>query len=117
MSSAPISRLCPPVQTTESTTATSALADKQLKNTVRGRFYKPIKRQITVRVDADVLDWLKSQRPALPIPHQHHPAAENSDFTQMTEDTLRRWPWQLFQVDARPPSGSGLRARVPAHGH
>ena len=28
---------------------------------VRGRFYKPVKRQITVRVDADVLDWLKAQ--------------------------------------------------------
>ena len=26
----------------------------------RGRFYRPIKRQITARVDADVLDWLKS---------------------------------------------------------
>jgi uncharacterized protein (DUF4415 family) len=27
----------------------------------RGRFYRPVKRQITARVDADVLDWLKSQ--------------------------------------------------------
>jgi uncharacterized protein (DUF4415 family) len=26
----------------------------------RGRFYKPTKRQITARVDADVLEWLKS---------------------------------------------------------
>ncbi|MDR2837386.1 MAG: BrnA antitoxin family protein [Azonexus sp.] len=31
------------------------------QNAVRGRFYKPVKRQITARVDADVLDWLKSQ--------------------------------------------------------
>jgi uncharacterized protein (DUF4415 family) len=31
------------------------------KNAVRGRFYKPVKQQITARVDADVLDWLKSQ--------------------------------------------------------
>lgn len=37
------------------------LTDEQLKNAVQGRFYKPIKRQITARVDADVLDWLKSQ--------------------------------------------------------
>lgn len=28
---------------------------------VRGRFYKPTKRQITARVDTDVLEWLKSQ--------------------------------------------------------
>ena len=26
----------------------------------RGHFYRPIKRQITARVDADVLEWLKS---------------------------------------------------------
>lgn len=27
----------------------------------RGRFYRPIKKSTTIRVDADVLDWLKSQ--------------------------------------------------------
>jgi uncharacterized protein (DUF4415 family) len=27
----------------------------------RGRFYRPLKKQLTVRVDADVLEWLKSQ--------------------------------------------------------
>ena len=37
------------------------MTDEQLKNAVRGRFYKPIKRQITARVDADVLEWLKAQ--------------------------------------------------------
>ena len=38
-----------------------AMTDEQLKNAVRGRFYKPVKRQITARVDADVLEWLKAQ--------------------------------------------------------
>jgi uncharacterized protein (DUF4415 family) len=28
---------------------------------VRGRFYRPIKQQLTVRIDADVLHWLKQQ--------------------------------------------------------
>lgn len=28
---------------------------------VRGRFYRPLKQQITTRIDADVLDWLKGQ--------------------------------------------------------
>ncbi len=37
------------------------LSDEQWKNAERGRFYRPVKRQITARVDADVLDWLKSQ--------------------------------------------------------
>jgi uncharacterized protein (DUF4415 family) len=27
----------------------------------RGRFYRPVKQQITARVDADVLDWLKAE--------------------------------------------------------
>jgi uncharacterized protein (DUF4415 family) len=30
-------------------------------NAIRGGFYRPVKRQITARVDADVLDWLKAQ--------------------------------------------------------
>jgi uncharacterized protein (DUF4415 family) len=37
------------------------MTDEQWKNAVRGRFYRPVKRQITARVDADVLEWLKSQ--------------------------------------------------------
>jgi uncharacterized protein (DUF4415 family) len=37
------------------------VTDEQVKNAARGRFYRPIKRQITARVDADVLDWLKQQ--------------------------------------------------------
>ena len=37
------------------------LTEEQWKNAVRGKFYRPVKRQITARVDADVLDWLKSQ--------------------------------------------------------
>ena len=37
------------------------LTDEQWKKAERGRFYRPVKRQITARVDADVLEWLKSQ--------------------------------------------------------
>lgn len=37
------------------------LTEEQFKNAVRGRFYRPIKQQITARVDADVLAWLKLQ--------------------------------------------------------
>jgi uncharacterized protein (DUF4415 family) len=38
-----------------------ALTEEEWKHAVRGRFYRPVKRQITARVDADVLDWLKGQ--------------------------------------------------------
>jgi uncharacterized protein (DUF4415 family) len=37
------------------------LTREQWKNGIRGRFYRPVKRQITARVDADVLAWLKGQ--------------------------------------------------------
>ena len=37
------------------------LTDEVWNAGVRGRFYRPVKQQITARVDADVLDWLKSQ--------------------------------------------------------
>ncbi len=29
--------------------------------TERAKFYRPVKQQLTIRVDADVLAWLKSQ--------------------------------------------------------
>jgi uncharacterized protein (DUF4415 family) len=31
------------------------------KGTERGKFYRPIKQQLTVRIDADVVEWLKGQ--------------------------------------------------------
>jgi uncharacterized protein (DUF4415 family) len=37
------------------------MTDEQWKHARRGHFYRPRKRQITARVDADVLDWLKAQ--------------------------------------------------------
>ncbi len=36
------------------------LSDTQLADAKRGVFYRPVKKQITARVDADVLAWLKS---------------------------------------------------------
>jgi uncharacterized protein (DUF4415 family) len=30
-------------------------------NAVRGSFYRPIKQSLTIRLDADVIAWLKSQ--------------------------------------------------------
>ena len=29
----------------------------------RGKFYRPIKRQVTLRVDADVLEWFRDRAP------------------------------------------------------
>ena len=35
--------------------------EDEWKKAERGHLYRPVKRQITARVDADVLEWLKSQ--------------------------------------------------------
>ncbi len=37
------------------------LTDAQLAGMQQGAFFRPVKTQITARVDADVLAWLKSQ--------------------------------------------------------
>jgi uncharacterized protein (DUF4415 family) len=39
------------------------LTEEQMRRAVRGRFYRPLKKPVTIRLDADVLDWLKSQGP------------------------------------------------------
>ncbi|MFA7240065.1 MAG: BrnA antitoxin family protein [Sulfuricellaceae bacterium] len=38
-----------------------ATTEQDWQGAVRGKFYRPIKQQLTVRIDADVLEWLKSQ--------------------------------------------------------
>jgi uncharacterized protein (DUF4415 family) len=37
------------------------MTDEQWQAAKRANFYRPVKRQITARVDADVLEWLKAQ--------------------------------------------------------
>ena len=37
------------------------LTDKFWQNAVKGRFYRPVKEQVTVRLDSDVLAWLKKK--------------------------------------------------------
>jgi uncharacterized protein (DUF4415 family) len=34
---------------------------KSFDGWIRGRFYRPVKKPVTVRMDADVLSWLKSE--------------------------------------------------------
>jgi uncharacterized protein (DUF4415 family) len=35
------------------------LTDAMWKNAVRGRFYRPVKQAVSLRLDADVIAWLK----------------------------------------------------------
>ena len=38
-----------------------ALTEEQFRHARRGVFYRPVKRHITARVDADVLDWVEAE--------------------------------------------------------
>ncbi|URN99806.1 BrnA antitoxin family protein [Leclercia adecarboxylata] len=37
----------------------SETSDEQWAEAVRGKFYRPLKMQASVRIDADVMEWLK----------------------------------------------------------
>lgn len=37
-----------------------ATTERDWDGAVRGKFYRPVKKQLTVRIDADILEWLKS---------------------------------------------------------
>ena len=39
------------------------LTEEQMRSAVRGLFYRPVKKPVTIRIDADVLAWLKQQGP------------------------------------------------------
>jgi uncharacterized protein (DUF4415 family) len=47
--------------------------------TVRGKFYFPLKGQLTLRVDADVVDWFQRQAPKGGYPDDDEPRAARSD--------------------------------------
>lgn len=38
-----------------------ATTEQDWRGAMRGKFYRPTKQQLTVRIDSDVLEWLKSQ--------------------------------------------------------
>lgn len=39
------------------------LIDEQLSRAIRGEMYRPVKRPVTMRLDADVIAWLKRDGP------------------------------------------------------
>jgi uncharacterized protein (DUF4415 family) len=39
------------------------LTEEQLRSGVRGALYRPIKRPVTMRLDADVIEWLRQDGP------------------------------------------------------
>ena len=39
------------------------LTEEDWKHAVRGKYYKPVKQRLTLRLDADVVDWFKRTQP------------------------------------------------------
>ena len=38
-----------------------ATSEEDWADATQGQFYRPVKKQLTIKLDADVLDWLKSK--------------------------------------------------------
>ena len=64
------------------------LSEGQFRNAVRGRFYRPVKQQITARVDADVLAWLKAAGKGLSGPDECDPSARNAGIAQIAPSSI-----------------------------
>lgn len=45
------------------TTDIPELNEEQMRQAIRGRMYRPVKKPVTIRLDADVIEWLKQQGP------------------------------------------------------
>lgn len=39
------------------------LTEEQLRHAIRGQMYRPVKKAVTMRLDADVIGWLKQDGP------------------------------------------------------
>jgi uncharacterized protein (DUF4415 family) len=56
------------------------------KNAVRGKFYRPVKKQVTVRLDADVLEWFKAKQGGA----RGYQTAINAALRKVVEDEMRK---------------------------
>jgi uncharacterized protein (DUF4415 family) len=53
---------------------------------VRGKFYRPVKKQVTVRLDADVLEWFKAKQGG----KRGYQTAINAALRKVVEDEMRK---------------------------
>ena len=56
---------------------------KNWSNAIRGKFYRPIKKHVTIRLDADILEWFKRKYP------QYHTAINNV-LRQYIDNTIHK---------------------------
>jgi uncharacterized protein (DUF4415 family) len=53
---------------------------------VRGKFYRPVKKQVTVRLDADVLEWFKAKQGG----KRGYQTAINAALRKVVEEEMRK---------------------------
>jgi uncharacterized protein (DUF4415 family) len=56
------------------------------KNAVRGKFYRPVKKQVTVRLDADVLEYFKAKQDG----KRGYQTAINAALRKVFEEEMRK---------------------------
>jgi uncharacterized protein (DUF4415 family) len=61
-----------------------SLGEGFLKDAVRGKFYRPVKKQVTVRLDADVLEYFKAKQGG----KRGYQTAINAALRKVVEDEL-----------------------------
>ena len=62
------------------------LTEKFWANAERGRFYRPIKKQVTVRLDADIHEWFKTQQGG----KRGYQTAINAALRKLVDEELRK---------------------------
>jgi uncharacterized protein (DUF4415 family) len=60
--------------------------DRFWANAVRGRFYRPVKKQVTVRLDADILEWFKASQGG----KRGYQTAINAALRKLVDEELRK---------------------------
>ena len=55
-------------------------------NWTRGKFYRPVKKQVTLRVDADVLEWFKAKQGG----KRGYQTEINAALRRVVEDDIKR---------------------------
>jgi uncharacterized protein (DUF4415 family) len=78
---------------------TDAAAVTDFTGAVRGRFYRPLKQQLTLRLDADVVAWFR----------QH--VAEGEGYQTKINAALREYVRTHSSASKRTPSRAGAQAR------
>ena len=62
------------------------LSEDFWKNAVRGKFYRPVKKQVTVRLDADVLEYFKAKQGGA----RGYQTAINAALRKVVEEEMRK---------------------------